>query len=146
VVSRKCYLKMIGAYPGGIEVMASALGMSASALSNRIYERKNQKVTVNTAMLLQDFSGTTYFAESVAQESGGVFIKLPAIADAGNEELLAEFNVLYAELGELSGKFREYVKDNEISPVERIDLDAIAQRIHRAVEELLALSYRIYCR
>lgn len=146
MAARKYYLEMIRAFPGGWEAMAGALGMTKDALENRLYERKGQQLTVQTAMQMQAFSGTTHFAEGVAQESGGVFLKLPETRDIGNEELLAEFNLLYAKLGELSGKFREYVKDNEISKTERADLDATAQEIHRTVEELLALSYSVYCR
>lgn len=146
MAARKYYLKMIGAFPGGWEAMAGALGMTKDALENRIYERRGQQTAVQTAMQMQAFSATTFFAEGVAQESGGVFLKLPEARDIGNEELLAEFNLLYAKLGELSAKFREYVADNEISGKERADLDDVAQQIHRTVEELLALTYQVYCR
>lgn len=146
MAARKYYLEMIRAFPGGWEAMAGALGMTKDALENRLYERKGQQITVQTAMQMQAFSGTTHFAEGVAQESGGVFLKLPDARDIGNEELLSEFNLLYAELGELSGKFRIYVADNEISKAERVDLDGVAQQIHRTVEELLALMYQVYCR
>ena len=146
MAARKYYLNMIGAFPGGWEAMAGALGMSVSSLENRIYERKGQCVSVHLAKQMQAFSGTTLFAEAIAQESGGVFIKLPDRNDVGNDELLSEFNLLYAELGELSAKFREYVKDDEISEKERADLDGVAQQIHRTVEELLALAYLVYCK
>lgn len=147
VANRQDYLNMIGAFPGGWPAMAAALGLpSAMALENRVYERKGQTVTVHLAEQMQAFSGTAHFAEGVARDSGGVFLKLPEARDIGNEELLAEFNLLYAELGELSGKFREYVKDNEIDKAERADLDDVAQQIHRTVEELLALTYQVYCR
>lgn len=146
MAARKYYLEMIRAFPGGWEAMAGALGMTKDALENRLYERKGQQLSVQTAMQMQAFSGTTHFAEGVAQESGGVFLQLPEARDVGNEELLSEFNLLYAELGELSRKFSVYVADGEISKTERADLDAEAQKIHRTVEELLALTYRVYCR
>ena len=146
MAARKCYLEMIRAYPGGWEAMAAALGMSKDALENRIYERKGQSVTVHIAEQMQAFSGTTRFAECVSQEVGGVFLKLPPPSDIGNDELLAEFNLLYAEVGDLSRKFSLYVADNEITITERADLDDVAQQIHRTVEKLLALTYRVYCR
>lgn len=146
MAARKYYLEMIRAFPGGWEAMAGALGMSKDALENRLYERKGQQLTVQTAMQMQAFSCTTHFAEGVAQESGGVFLKLPEARDIGNEELLAEFNQLYAKLGELSRKFNEYIEDGNINKTERADLDAVAQEIHRTVEELLALTYQVYCR
>lgn len=146
MASREDYLKMIRAFPGGWDAISAACGMSRVALENRVYERKGQTITVELAELMQSFSGTTHFAEGVARDAGGVFLKLPEIGDIGNEELLSEFNLLYAELGELSAKFREYVADNEITRTERADLDAEAQKIHRTVEELLALTYRVYCK
>lgn len=146
MATRQDYLDMIRAYPGGWAAMAGALGLSKDALENRIYERKGQTMTVHLAEQMQAFSGTTLFAEGVSRDAGGVFLKLPESRDVGNEELLSEFNLLYANLGELSSKFRVYVKDNEINKTERADLDGVAQQIHRTVEELLALTYRVYCK
>lgn len=146
MAARKYYLEMIRAFPGGWEAMAGALGMSRDALENRIYERKGQSILVETAMQMQAFAGTTHFAEGVAQASGGVFLKLPEVKIVGNDELLSEFNLLYAELGELSSKFRAYTEDNDINQAERADLDNVAQRIHRTVEELLTLTYQVYCK
>lgn len=145
MATRQDYLQMIKAFPGGWDALAAACGMSRMALENRVYERKGQTVTVELAELMQSFSGTTHFAEGVARDAGGVFLKLPEVGDAGNDELLSEFNLLYSELGELSAKFRTYVADNNITSTERADLDAEAQKIHRTVEELLALTYRVYC-
>lgn len=126
--------------------MAAALGMSRDALENRIYERKGQSTLVETALQMQQFSGTTLFAEAVAQASGGVFMTLPAKIDFDKQELLNKFNELYAELGELSGKFRDYTRDDVIERTERADLQGVGQHIHRTVEELLALTFQIYCR
>lgn len=72
-------------------------------------------------------------------------MKLPE-QSSETEELLAKFNELYSKLGDLSTKFREYVKDDEIDRRERQDLTDVGQNIHRTVEELLALTFQIYCR
>lgn len=143
---KKAYLAMIKEYPGGWDAMAAALGMTRDALENRIYERKGQSVLTETALQMQQFSTSTHFAEAVAQVSGGVFMKLPQHADHDRDELLAKFNELYSELGDLSGKFREYVKDDEIDRRERADLSDVGQHIHRTVEDLLTLTFQIYCR
>ncbi len=141
---KKSFLSMIRSFPGGWDAMAGALGMSRDALENRIYERKGQSVLVETALQMQQFSGTTHFAEAVAQASGGLFMKLPEHHGMDREELLAKFNELYSKLGDLSTKFREYVKDDEIDQRERADLTDTGQEIHRTVEELLALTFQIY--
>lgn len=142
---RKSYLSMIRAFPGGWDAMAGALGMTRDALENRIYERKGQSVLVETALQMQQFSGTTHFAEAVAQISGGLFMKLPDHAGHDRDELLAKFNELYGELGDLSIKFKASVEDGEIDKRERADLSDVGQSIHRTVEELLALTFQIYC-
>jgi hypothetical protein len=146
MAKRRDYLDMIRAFPGGWDAMAGACGMSRQSLENRIYERKGQTVSVELAELMQSFACTTHFAEGVARDAGGVFMKLPEVGDVGNEELLSEFNKLYAELGQMSGKFRAYVADDLISDTERADLNAEAQEIHRTLEQLLALTYRVYCK
>lgn len=143
---RKAYLSMIRAFPGGWDAMAGALGMSRDALENRIYERKGQSVLVDTALQMQKFSSTTHFAEAVAQLSGGIFMKMPDHGDNDRDELLAKFNELYAELGHLSAQFKASVEDGEIDRRERQGLTDIGQQIHRTVEELLALTFQIYCR
>lgn len=143
---KKAYLSMIKAFPGGWDAMAAALGMSRDALENRIYERKGQSVLVETALQMQAFSGTTHFAEAIAQGSGGVFLKLPSGGDHDREELLDKFNELYAELGDLSTRFKESVADGEIDKREREGLTDAGQHIHRTVQELLTLTFQIYCR
>jgi len=146
MASRQAYLAMIRAYPGGWEAMAAACGISRVSLESRIYERKGMSVSVELAELMQSFSGTTHFAEEVARGAGGVFMRLPETGEVGNEELLSEFNLLYAELGQLSFKFRAYVADDEISRTERADLEHVSQEIHRTVSELMALMFSVYCK
>lgn len=143
---RQSYQAMIREYPGGWDAMAAALGMSRMCLENRIYERKGQSVLVETALQMQEFSGTTHFAEAVAQISGGLFMNLPDHNGKDRDELLAKFNELYGELGDLSIKFKASVEDGEIDKRERADLSDVGQNIHRTVEELLTLTFQIYCR
>lgn len=144
---RKSYLRMIRAFPGGWDAMAAALGMSRDALENRIYERKGQSILAETGLQMQQFSETTHFAEAIAQASGGVFLRLPSVdEDCDREELLAKFNDLYAHLGDLSTTFKKSITDNEIDKDERAKLSDVGQDIHRTVEELLALTFQIYCR
>lgn len=143
--TRESYTKMITAYPGGWPAMAAALGMTKDALENRVYERKGQQINVHTAMQLQAFSLTTFFAEAISQESGGIFVKLPEFSECDHEELLGKFNQLYAELGRLSEKFNKHTQDGLIDPREKKDLTNTSQQIHRIVQELMVLTFAIYC-
>lgn len=143
---RRAYLSMIKAYQGGWDAMSAALGMSLSALENRIYERKGQGILVETALQMQAFSGTDFFAQAISASSGGTFVKLPRIDHVDNESLLVKFNELHAELGLLSQRFGEYTARGELNARERNDLSSIGAEIHRTMEELLALTFRIYCK
>jgi hypothetical protein len=143
---RQSYLGMIKAFPGGWDAMCAALGFSRDSMENRIYEKKGQSLMVETALQMQSFSGTTLFAEAVATASGGVFVTLPAPSEIDNEALLSKFNQLHTHIGLLSRRFNEATEDGEVDKRERADLSAIGDEISRHTQELLALTFRIYCR
>lgn len=127
--------------------MTGAVGMTRNALENRIYERKGQGVDVELAMLMQGFSRTTYFAEAVATESGGVFLKLPADLDHRNVDIGKKWRELNARIGELAVTFDGAIEgDDEIDTKERRELEAIGADMQRTIAELLALSFRVYCK
>lgn len=142
---RKSFLEMIRAFPGGWDSMSAALGMTATALENRIYERKGQGLLSHTCMQLQAFSGTTLYAEAVATASGGTFVKLPDVVGGGNEELMGKFHVLYSELGTFSQHLKDATADDNIDKSERKLLEADGARLHKVLAELQALTFRIYC-
>ena len=141
---RQSYLSMIKAFPGGWDAIAGALGMSRDALENRVYERKGQGVTVETALQIQAFSQATHFAEAVATASGGTFLKLPDDLNEGNELLMSKFQTLYARLGEFSKDFTAATADDLIDRREQAILEHDAAELHKVVAELLALTLRIY--
>jgi len=129
----------------GVPDTAVLMEMSESALDNRIYERRDQAFSVRQSLRLQEISGTTRFAEEVAKMSGGTFVLLPSVDEVDNEPLLMKFNELYGRLGQLSARFSEYTADDEISERERAHLAAMGNEIHQTLQELLALTFRIYC-
>lgn len=142
---KQAYLGMIKAFPGGWDAMAAALGFSRDGLENRIYERKGQDLHVQTALQMQSFSGTTLFAQAVATAAGGTFLKLPEVGEVCNEDISAKFHELYAELGELSIEFQAATKDGEVDKRERERLNAIVDRMHKTMDELRTLTFRVYC-
>jgi hypothetical protein len=143
---RQSYLSMIKQFAGGWDAIAAALGMTRDALENRIYERKGQSLCVDTALQMQAFAGTTHFAEAIATVSGGVFVALPAAENIDNDALLSKFNQLHTHIGLLSRRFSEATADGEVDKRERADLSAIGDEINKHTQELLALTFRIYCR
>lgn len=143
---RKAYLAMIKAFPGGWDSITGALGMTRDALENRIYERKGQGVLVELAFQLQAFADTTHFAEAVAVRSGGTFVKLPADLEHCNDPIGKKFREVSIHLGELSRRFDEATEDDVIDPKERHELEAIAAEMQKSISELMALSFRVFCK
>jgi hypothetical protein len=141
---RESYLAMIRAMSGGWGAMCGALAMSRDAVENRVYERKGQGLLVETAMAMQSFSGTTLFAEAIATASGGVFVKLPSDANLGAEELDAKWRGLYKELGSFAHHFEEAIADGEIDKRERLQLEGDAARMHKIIEEMVALMMSVF--
>lgn len=141
---RTSYLGMIKAMEGGWGAMTGALAMTRDALENRIYERKGQGLLVETAMMMQSFSRTTLFAESVATASGGTFVKLPDDIECVNEELGKKWRALYIELGILTSQFDEFIEDNKIDDREQALLDASEATVHKKLAELMALTRRVF--
>lgn len=137
---------MIKAFPGGWDAISGALGMSCNALENRIYERKGQDLNVQTALQMQSFSGTTHFAEAVAVLTGGTFVKLPCVEHIDNEEISEKFHEAFEEMGRLSTEFRGAIKDGEVDSKEQILLNSIVDNLHRNVDTILALTFKVYCR
>lgn len=141
---RKAYQEMIKVQ--GLVDTATLMEMSESAIDNRVWERRDQCFSVRQALRLQQISGTTKFAEAIAHESGGTFVKLPSVDDIDNESLLAKFNELYAELGQLSQTYAKATADGEIDKREKAELTGIGDQIHKTMQELMGLMFRIYCR
>lgn len=145
-ILKKAYQKMCTSMQGGWGAMAGALGMTVPALENHVYEKQKQCMTVHMARQLQDISGTTYFAEAVARDAGGVFVKLPSVKGLDHACLMAAFTALHSELGQFHGTYNASIDDDEIDPGERAVLEAKGHQVHRKFAELMALSFKVYCK
>lgn len=143
---KKAYLEMIRCFDGGWDAIAAALGMSRCSLENRIYERKGQCMHVDTAMQMQLFSKSALFAEAIATASGGVFMKLPECPDLDNEALDRKFKDLCYRFGKFAQLHNEVTAGGEVCTRERQKLLDEAASFHRELEELLGLTFRLYCR
>jgi hypothetical protein len=141
---RQSKLQMIEAIPGGWDVAAVFLGLTTNALRNRIYEVKDQKLSDEKSLALQALSKTTYYADAIAQASGGVFVCLPE-AEYENEDLMMKFNQLYVLLGNFSRDFDGALRnDGVIDKQEEAVLERDVIGIQKSASELLALMVRIY--
>lgn len=139
----KAYQEMIKVH--GWNGTAATLGMKRPSLEARVYELNGQGLRVSTAMMIQRYSGTTHFAQAVAAASDGVFIELPATGELDGDDLLAKWQALYGEIGDLSRTYAAATGDGVIDTRERADLERISQRMHKTMKELMMLAFRVYC-
>lgn len=142
---RSAVLAMISAVTGKWVVAAAHLAMTESALKNRAYETKGQSLSTSDALELQHLSGTTFFAEAIAQASGGAFVKLPQPGEIENESIQVLFNENYAELGKLFAAYAASSADGVIDAAERENLQRLAGQIHVKVQTLLGVIFSVYC-
>lgn len=138
-------------FNGGIEALAAALSapdhqVKAQILRNQLVGNERHSLGLDRAEEIVDLCDSDELAHAAARQRGGVFLKLPEPGVYDREELLTKFNDLYAQLGELSATFRRSVEDGEVDTREKQDITRIGQGIHSTVEELLALTFEIYCR
>ncbi|MDO5059210.1 MAG: YmfL family putative regulatory protein [Neisseria sp.] len=132
---------------GGHDTMAAMLGYSKSALQNRIYGVKGQHLSIEEALLMQRLTERTDFAEAVARESGGVFVKLPQdvfCAELADEEISACFIRLMAGSGGLAEEWQEAVEDGHVTPSEMSVLRHFFAQIAQEAAAVIQLTERFY--
>ena len=142
---RNAVLKTITHISGTWPVAAAYLGMSEASLRSRVYENKGWQLSTRDALSLQQLSGSTFFAEAIAVESGGTFVKLPSINEVEPDSIQTMFNENYAELGGMFATFTAAIADGVIDENERAQLQAQGKALHRKTETLLALMFSVYC-
>lgn len=140
---RHAYQRMSTAVPGSYATMASQLGISESSLDARIYERKGQTLSVRHALLMQDISERTDFAETVAKVSGGVFVRLPSV-NLSDKDIQNNFLNLGGKFGEFITAWRQAIADGALSAHERRQLDAIAQELYAFASAIVLLTNQYY--
>lgn len=143
---RHALQQMCVSMPGGWPTMAAALGMSVSALENRIYERHGQSPSVHLVRQMQIISATSLFAEAFAADSGGVFVPLPAVDKLGNEDIQSLYMALVEEVGDLAHEWRESTRDGEVDSRERAQLERIRDGICQRVTQINDLTFKLFCR
>jgi hypothetical protein len=75
-----------------------------------------------------------------------MFVSLPEVDDnCDNEELLAKFTQILSDLGELAKTHTAAIADGIVNDREKHDLEQVAAAAHRHIQELLTLTFRIYC-
>lgn len=135
-------------YPGGSESLAPRLGLSGAMLRNKVNpHNETHKLGLIEAARLTDVTNDNRILEAWLAERGAVMVRLPALVDApDNEEILDRFMNLTVQYGALAKRFSEATADGEVDQREMADIERIGTLIHRTVEEIKALTKRVYCR
>jgi hypothetical protein len=142
---RTAVTRMVNSIQGKWVVAAVQLGMTENSLRNRVYELKGQSLSTSDALALQEFSGTTCFAEAIATASGGTFVRLPDAGEIENDSIHAAIGETYRELGRIYDRFEECSKDGKIDERERAELEALGAELHRKAARMQALMFHVYC-
>ena len=123
-------LNMVNEFQGGRAAIAAMLVVEPTRFKNQLHEQKGMRISTETALTIQEFTGRTDFAEAVAHQSGGVFIKLPAahndLVDADiNEQLMQATK----NLGLFINEFLLSTEDEVLDPIEERRMQVIFNRL-----------------
>ena len=135
-------LNMVNGLVGGRVAVAAMLGVDEIHLKNQLYQQKGMQVSTERALLIQEFTGRTDFAEAVAHQSGGVFVKMPEHDNLVRADINETFMETTKNIGLLIQEFLEAIEDGELDDIEHRRLEArkdkacsnLALAIHMIVE------------
>ncbi len=135
-------LNMVNEFQGGRAAIAAMLVVDPTRFKNQLHEQKGMRISTETALTIQEFTGRTDFAEAVAHQSGGVFVKMPEHDNLVRADIHETFTETTKNIGLLIQEFLEAIKDGELDEIEHRRLEArkdnacsnLALAIHMIVE------------
>jgi hypothetical protein len=135
-------------YPGGSESLAPRVAMPAAVIRNKVNPNNDtHKLSLLEAVRITAVTGDERILEAWVHDRNAVLVKLPAATETpDNQEILTKFLELTAHYGALARRYQEATEDDVVDEREMADLKRIGNAIHRSVEEINALTERIYCR
>lgn len=139
--------KLITQFPGKYSAMAKELDPVAgteNALRNRVRQVSGQVVPLGMAVEMESISGRSDITEAMCKHAGGVFVKLPEIEQADNEELLIKFNELMSALGLFAKAHNEFTADGVLDNDESRKLKAKGYRVQSLVAEIYAVTVMMF--
>ena len=112
--------EMCSATNGGREVMAGALGMSATSFNNRFYEKNGCRFfDHHDLMTMQEVSGTKLYAEYVATESEMLLVERINPDDLDEPELFRLHSKVAANQGALAVFMDKSLEDGQVDREEK---------------------------
>ena len=135
-------LNMVNEFQGGRAAIGAMLSVDPIRFKNQLHEQKGMRISTETALTIQEFTGRTDFAEAVAHQSGGVFVKMPEHDNLVRADIHETFTETAKNIGLLIQEFLEAIEDGELDDIEHRRLEArkdkacsnLALAIHMIVE------------
>lgn len=136
-------------YPGGLKTLAARMDANYDVLRNKLNPNptaENRNVlTLKEAVKITDLANDNRILQAWASERDCILVQLPKVEECDNVELLAKFTQVLSDMGELAKTHSDAIADGVVNDREKHDLEQIAAHAHRHIQELLALTFRIYC-
>ena len=117
-------LNMVNEFQGGRAAIAAMLVVDPTRFKNQLHEQKGMRISTETALTIQEFTGRTDFAEAVAHQSGGVFVKMPEHDNLVRADIHETFTETTKNIGLLIQEFLEAIEDGELDEIEHRRLEA----------------------
>jgi hypothetical protein len=139
--------KLITLFAGKYGAMAQQLDPvtgTENALRNRVRQVAGQVVPLGMAVEMESISGRSDITEAMCKRAGGVFVKLPAVEQMGNEELLYKFNDLLASLGQFAKAHNEFTADGVLDRDESKRMKAKGYRVQSLVAEIMVVTEMLF--
>ncbi|MBU4683292.1 hypothetical protein KC222_14860 [Cedecea davisae] len=124
--------EMCKAHPHGRLGMAADLGMSIDQFHNHLYRKCGSRFfTLDELELMQELSGTAYFAEYAATRCGKLLVDIPQPDGVDNVDLYHLDMQVTASKGELAKAKIEAIQDGVIDKHERRNLTDLFRKTLR---------------
>jgi hypothetical protein len=139
--------RLITSFPGKYGAMANQLDPvtgTENALRNRVRQVSGQVVPLGMAVEMESISNRSDITEVMCRRAGGVFVKLPDVAQLDNEELLIKFNELMAALGQFAQAHNEFTSDGVLDLDESKRLKAKGYRVQSLVAEIYVVTVMLF--
>lgn len=131
--------KTVHGFPGGAEVLAVRLGMSATILRNKAnINHAANKPTLEEADRIMAITGDLSMLHALAHSHGHMCVKLEQDATASDMAILELVTKFWGAQGEVGSEIHKALDDGRIDETEVERIERAMYNTHRALAEILA--------
>ena len=124
-------------YPGGAVSLAPRLNMSAAILNSKVNPNtETHHLRLDEALKIMAFTDDYRMIEAMAEQLGGVFVKLPSEDFCGQESLIDLVLSVSAKNGKLCHLVNEIIKGGKISRKEASMIKAVISKKISALQKM----------